>query len=504
MNSDKNEFNEKLITRVVKETKEPSGEYSKSIHDPKFSSYTVNINSKIQQYIKNDKLHTNKICTSKYNMYNVFPKILWEQFSKSSNVYFLIMAVLQLIPAISPTGGFPVMLTPLLVVVTVNGFKDFWEDYKRKVSDNRENKTKCRRKAKQTTWEKLRVGDIVRVNKDEYFPTDLIMLYSTNKSGVAYVETKNIDGETNLKYKESVNKSYLAIKYAREELREEYTTNIYGLLSCDAPNANMYEFEGTYYFENRNDDPIIIPKIKPGTSAELNTSNDFRDISLGLQDKSNNDDTDKTQYRNCTINLEYNNLLLRGSSLRNTEYILGIVVYAGHHSKIMLNSLNARTKQSRVFRIMNSQLYFIILFQLIICVVFSVFFCIDNNRFQIMYNEENNWGIFSDFFYSFFAWLINSNNIVPISLLVTVEMIKFCQAMLIMWDYKIYDTVNGRNAIVQSSALNEELGMVNHIFSDKTGTLTKNVMQFKYLVVGEHIYGSERRIYFIIRRYKSR
>jgi phospholipid-transporting ATPase len=488
MNSNKDEYIEKLITNKVKDN---NYDHNKNIHDPKFSSYTVSVNTKSQQYIKNDKLLTNNICTSKYNKYNAFPKIAWEQFSKSSNIYFLIMAILQLLPAISPTGGYPVMLTPLLVVVTVNGFKDFWEDYKRKISDNRENKNICKSNSKAITWEQLKVGDIIKVNKDEYFPADLIMLYSTNKSGIAYVETKNIDGETNLKYKESVNKTYNALKNVREEANDDYIANLTGLVSCDAPNANMYEYEGTYYYENRNNEPNF-SKMKSGVMSELNSSNENKDLSI-LQESKGTLESDNAFYKNSIINLEYNNLLLRGSSLRNTEYIIGIVIYAGHHTKIMLNSLNARTKQSRVFRIMNSQLYFIILVQLIICIVFSIFFCIDNSRFQSMYNSENQWNILFEFFYSFFAWLLNTNNIVPISLLVTVEMIKYCQAMLIMWDYKIYDQLNKRNAIVQSSGLNEELGMVNHIFTDKTGTLTKNIMQFKYLVVNEYIYGSDRR-----------
>jgi phospholipid-transporting ATPase len=501
MNSNsKTEYQENLIENSNVNKEKSHIDRNKTIHDPKYSNYTLNVNTRVQQYIKNEKLHSNKICTSKYNKFNFFPKILWEQFSKTSNIYFLFMAILQLIPQISPTKGFPVMLMPLLFVVAVNGFKDFWEDYKRKVSDNRENKTKCKLVSSgEVMWEELKVGDIVKVHKDEYFPTDLLMLYSTNKNGVAYVETKNIDGETNLKYKESSQKSYKVLKNIRDEEKDEYVNNIFGLISCDSPNANMYEFEGTYYYEDRNDETSLITKtrksiteIKPTLNVSL--TKELSNSLLQFEGKNSLECSDATQVKSCVLNLEYNNILLRGSSLRNTEYVFGIVIYAGHNTKIMLNSLNARTKKSRVFKIMNTQLYFIIIMQLVLCVVFSIFYCNNDDPYDGIWYPINTTGVISSFFYSFIAWLLNTTNIVPISLLVTLEMIKFCQALLITWDYKIYDLENKRNAIVQSSALNEELGMVSHIFTDKTGTLTKNIMQFKYLVVGEHVYGSEMRI----------
>jgi phospholipid-transporting ATPase len=143
---------------------------------------------------------------------------------------------------------------------------------------------------------------------------------------------------------------------------------------------------------------------------------------------------------------------------------------------------------------MNSQLYFIIVFQLLLCLAFSIIY-----RFYDDFDDDQTGTLYDlhQFFHSFFAWLLNTNNIVPISLLVTLEMIKFCQALFIGWDHKLYDIGNDRAAIVQSSALNEELGMVKHIFTDKTGTLTKNVMQFKYIVISETLYGSEERIYKI-------
>ena len=89
------------------------------------------------------------------------------------------------------------------------------------------------------------------------------------------------------------------------------------------------------------------------------------------------------------------------------------------------------------------------------------------------------------------SWLIVLSNLVPISLLVTVEMIKFVQAYFIMWDANLLDDVKkgGSPADVQSSNLNEELGNIDYIFTDKTGTLTCNHMEFKKMSIGKYDYG---------------
>lgn len=507
--------------------------------------YRINVNTKIQQYITNESLLSNKICTSKYNYLNALPKILCEQFSKVGNIYFLFLSILQMIPSISQSGGTPTILMPLIFVVVVNGVKDFVEDYKRKQSDSRENKTKCfsvgggYESSKIVCWEEIKPGDVIKVYKDEYFPADLVLVYSSNKNGVAYVETKNLDGETNLKYKESVKNSYRLLKNFKTEYeKENVIKKTFGVLQCDKPNAHMYDFEGIYYYESRtsvvNFDGNEISGEKNYTDNAYNIENNFdrtyskdgiKDITQGgdLQEKQlstthNQADPrisyiedvsgylDKSHTNNFNppisghntitpVPLDYNNLLLRGSSLRNTEFIYGVVVYAGHNSKIMLNSLTARSKQSRVFKIMNSQLKLIIILQLIICVSFGLLYSMDPDPYnKIWYHSEMTpVDVIRNFIFAFFAWLLAISNIVPISLLVTLEMIKFCQAIFISWDHKMFDKLNKRTAIVQSSGLNEELGQIQDIFTDKTGTLTKNVMQFRYMVIGDHIYGSEQR-----------
>lgn len=147
----------------------------------------------------------NSIRTSKYTWYNFLPRNLLVQFSKAANVFYLFIACLQVIPLLSITGGRPVILLPLTQVVVTSMVKDVFEDSKRHKSDRLENRREvlaCRGSAiMKIRWRDVRVGDILRVQQGEYLPADLVVLASSETQGVCYVETKNLDGESNLKAK---------------------------------------------------------------------------------------------------------------------------------------------------------------------------------------------------------------------------------------------------------------------------------------------------------------
>ena len=130
------------------------------------------------------------------------------QFSKAANVYFLVITFMQIIPAITISGGKPAMAFPLFSVVFVSMVKDAFEDYKRHINDKKENEINKTTQYdpetgqfEQTQWQRVRVGKIVKINEDEYIPADMLILNSSGPKGTCYVETKNLDGETNLKIK---------------------------------------------------------------------------------------------------------------------------------------------------------------------------------------------------------------------------------------------------------------------------------------------------------------
>lgn len=149
----------------------------------------------------------NKISTTKYNCLTFFPKNMIEQFTKVANFYFLVMGLLQMIDAITASDGIPTTYGPLAVIVLISALKDLYEDYKRYRSDSEENhkkievltengfQTKC--------WQDVLVGDIIRVKQDEFFSSDVLIISSSGEKGACFIETKNLDGETNLKHKKA-------------------------------------------------------------------------------------------------------------------------------------------------------------------------------------------------------------------------------------------------------------------------------------------------------------
>ena len=169
----------------------------------------------------NDAHEKNKIQTSKYKWFNFLAKILMEQFSRLANAYFLVIAVLQSIKELSYSGGSPLMLIPLAFVVSLNGIKDIYEDFKRKKSDKKENNTECliynpmSHQFEKRKWHEIRLGDIIKVENNQQFPADLLLLSTSDENGISYVETKNLDGEINLKFKQA-NKSIHELIYHKD------------------------------------------------------------------------------------------------------------------------------------------------------------------------------------------------------------------------------------------------------------------------------------------------
>jgi len=191
---------------------------------------------------------------------------------------------------------------------------------------------------------------------------------------------------------------------------------------------------------------------------------------------------------------------LRGCTLKNTDWVIGLVVYTGPNTKIFKNSKSPPIKVSNVMRLMNKLLYSLFIFQLILCFLFSIFFIIwqNSNQNNLTYLEKYNQYVFQkeklnanfgDWFLKFFTFLVAYSHLIPISLYVALEIVKMIQSILIFYDEKSVDPVSKNPAIARTSDLIEELGQVEFIFSDKTGTLTKNEMEFRKCLINNYIYG---------------
>ncbi|XP_071921511.1 probable phospholipid-transporting ATPase 4 isoform X1 [Coffea arabica] len=399
--------------------------------------------------IKPQKYPSNYVSTTKYNFMTFLPRALFEQFRRVANLYFLLGAALS-IPKLAPFSPAS-MITPLVFVVGISMLKEAIEDWSRFLQDMDVNSRKVKVHSRngsfvEKTWKELSVGDVVKVNKNENFPSDLLLLSSSYEDGVCYVETMNLDGETNLKLKRSL-EATLSLDDDVEYTKFQAT------IHCEDPNPNLYSFVGNLEFNNG------------------------------------------------TYPLSPTQILLRDSKLRNTEYVYGVVIFSGPDAKAVRNSTRSPSKRSRVERRLDYLIYVLFLLLVMISVVNSI------GSALVLKSEAAMWWYLrlqenadsplnpskpvTSFFLQFVRSLILYGYLIPISLYVSIEVVKVLQAMLINKDMRMYDELSGKAVEARTSNINEELGQVEMILSDKTGTLTCNQMEFRKCSIEGISYGGE-------------
>ncbi|XP_067569497.1 phospholipid-transporting ATPase IH isoform X6 [Pseudorca crassidens] len=389
----------------------------------------------------------NRIVSSKYTFWNFIPKNLFEQFRRIANFYFLIIFLVQLIidtPTSPVTSGLP-----LLFVITVTAVKQGYEDWLRHKADSAVNQCPVhfvqhgRLVRKQSR--KLRVGDIVMVKEDETFPCDLIFLSSSRADGTCHVTTASLDGE-------SSHKTHYAVQDTKGFHTEEDIDSLHATIECERPQPDLYKFVGRINVYSDLNDPVVRP--------------------LGSE-----------------------NLLLRGATLKNTEKIFGVAVYTGMETKMALNYQSKSQKRSAVEKSMNVFLIVylcILISKALINTVMKYVWQSEPFRDEPWYNQkteaERQRNLLLRAFTDFLAFMVLFNYIIPVSMYVTVEMQKFLGSYFITWDEEMFDEETGEGPLVNTSDLNEELGQVEYVFTDKTGTLTENNMEFKECCVEGHVY----------------
>jgi len=431
---------------------------------------------------------TNKVVTAKYNVATFLPLNLAEQFSKVANVYFAIQSLLTFFPQISPYEWYSVVFA-FFFVVSMSMLKDAYADHQRHKDDNESNNRKCKVMRNgvwldDTAWQDVEVGDGIEIKDGETVPADILVIstqlrsgfseqdMSINQAGICYLNTADMDGETNLKVREGrAETNHLndfpgnqAMKLA-DFFREQNTIEV------DEPNTRLYQVDGSLTLARQ-----CIPEASRSSGKN-----------------------------SMKLNLDQSNVLLRQTKVVNTHRVWGVVIYTGAETKLALNNAKLKDrKSSSMDKMLNRMLVLVFVVLLVLCFGCAIGCGTWNDAYAAdswyIGLEDRFDGSFDTNWYgtddsaaigimSFFTFFILFANLVPISLYVTVEFVKFFTGYLVDWDDEMYHEPIDKCAKCRDANIAEQAGQVEYILSDKTGTLTQNKMDFLKCVIGGVRYG---------------
>ncbi|CAK9268520.1 unnamed protein product [Sphagnum jensenii] len=387
---------------------------------------------------------SNKISNTKYNLLNFLPKNLWEQFGRFMNKYFLLIACLQLWPLITPVNPASTW-GPLIFIFAVSASKEAWDDYGRYCLDKQANERSfwvVKQGVKtQVQAQDILVGDLVWLHENDEVPCDLVLMGTSEALGLCHLETSALDGETDLKTR--------VAPLPCIGLNSELLLKLKGVIECPDPDKDIRRFDANLR---------LFPPF---------TDNDFSPITI-------------------------NNTLLQSCYLRNTEWACGVAVYTGNETKLGMSKGLPEPKVTAADGMVDKLTGALFAFQLVVVLILGV----AGNTWQ-SYEADKMWYVrypkvsrWYDFLVIPLRFELLCSIMIPISIKVSLDLAKSLHSKYVDWDVQMYDSVTCTPAVATNTAITEDLGQIEYILTDKTGTLTDNVMVFKRCCIKGVYYGA--------------
>ncbi|OQU81318.1 hypothetical protein SORBI_3006G040500 [Sorghum bicolor] len=389
----------------------------------------------------------NRISNTKHTLWNFLPKNLSEQFRRFMNQYFLLIACLQLWSRITPVSP-ATTWGPLIIMFIVSASKEAWDDYNRYLSDKKANERKIWLVKdgihRQIKAQEIHVGDVVWLHENDEIPCDLVLIGTSDPQGICYVETAALDGETDLKTR--------IIPPISANLSVEQLGKVKGVVECPNPDNDIRRFDANMR--------LFLPII----------------------------DNEK-----CPLTI--NNTLLQSCYLRYTECACGVAVYTGNETKSGMSRGAAEPKLTAADAIIDKLTIAIFMFQIVIVLVLGYFgnawkYTQGLKQWYLMYPVEGE-SPWYDFSIIPLRFELLCSIMIPISIKVTLDLAKGVYAKFIDWDEQMFDWETNTPAHSANTAISEDLGQVEYILSDKTGTLTENKMILKQCCISDTLYGND-------------
>ncbi|KIK68817.1 hypothetical protein GYMLUDRAFT_67531 [Collybiopsis luxurians FD-317 M1] len=432
------------------------------------------------------KFPPNIVRNQKYSIWSFLPVVFYEQFKFFFNLYFLLVALSQFIPSLK-IGFIATYIAPLAFVLSITIGKEAYDDYKRNLRDREANGQKylvvdsdshehlpSHLSTRALPSSSLLVGHLVRLQKNDRVPADMVLLWTSDPSGTCFVRTDQLDGETDWKMRISVAETQAMGETGVASLGASGgEAEIY----ADAPTKDIHTFIGTFTLNRR---PTLLPSDSDTHVIGDDDDNDeerSQRTPMLSHHPSHNPSTDlpmtSRANKSTVFPLTAENVLWANTVLASSASVIGFVIYTGPETRAVMNTSKAGTKVGLLEIEVNGLAKILCTTTFILSVVLVAL-----NGFR--------GGIFSSHTVVYvFRFLILFSSIIPISLRVNLDLGKSLYSHQIMSD----ETIPG--TIVRTSTLPEELGRVEYLLSDKTGTLTRNEMEMRKLHMGTMSYGQD-------------